>query len=352
MLENLAYLHYGYMYEQGEKVSEISLEPPKNGLALLLALCTWITSSESATAAPVLEYGNSGEAVVSLQNQLKQANCLPQDASSDGRYGEITRAAITRLQQQHKLLVDGIAGKQTYAALDANQTCTASTSNTGPKLGDRGKEVELLQIQLANWGFPLDQKKRLEPTGKFDLATQEALQEFEKSFELEPDDGRLDPQTSKILWQPRIEALIEASRYEYWSDYTLRWITSALKKDATKAVPKLLTLLRDRQNDSFVRTIAAETLGYMGVEANQVIPSLITVATNKTEEKNLRRQAVKVIGGFGADARDAVEPLLVILRDKAEEERLRKQVVDSLSEIGPAAQAAIPTLITLLDDKN
>lgn len=204
MLETLADLHYSYLYEHDATGSEVCLESSKNLVTLSLAVCTLVTT-QPAEAALMLQYGSSGEAVVNLQNQLKQAGCLAQDAFSDGFYGKRTLAAVTKLQQQHGLLADGIAGQQTYTALGKGQTCDSDSPGGKLKLGSNGREVQLLQIQLNNWGFPLN-GVRLKPTGKFDTATQKALQEFETFFKLEQD-GILSLQDSKILWTLRVNAL-------------------------------------------------------------------------------------------------------------------------------------------------
>lgn len=448
MLENLAYLHYGYIYEQGEEGSAICLKPGQGWVTLPLAICTWLASPQSAEAVSALEYGASGKAIVSLQNQLKQASCLPQENPINGEYNKATYAAVTSFQQQNNLLVDGIVGNETYAALAKKQTCNAS--GEGLKLGNQGEEVRLMQIQLNNWGFPLDpQKPRLKPSGKFDPATQEALQEFKKFFGLGYSDS---PKVSEILWKPRATALVE-----YLNHYSFQWIAPALENleptekpeaivtilsilessgtykhrtpapdaaaalgilraDATTTVPRLLTLLRDRQNvranaaralgyigvdanqvipaltavatnkneeryirhaaveaiggfeadavepllgilknpteDHHLRVIAAEALGYIGVDANQVIPALTAVATNKNENLGLRHDAVEAIGEFGADAKDAVEPLVEILKDPNENFNLHNVVIEALGKMGSTAQAAIPTLMVLLDDQN
>lgn len=65
---------------------------------------------------PTLQQGDSGQAVVTLQNDLDQ---LGYNLSQDGQFGPLTRAAVVNFQQNHALVPDGIVGPLTWAAINA-----------------------------------------------------------------------------------------------------------------------------------------------------------------------------------------------------------------------------------------
>jgi peptidoglycan hydrolase-like protein with peptidoglycan-binding domain len=67
--------------------------------------------------APQLSFGDTGEWVLRLQTRLQALGLF--DGVLDGTFGEITKLAVTRLQQEHGLPADGAVGEQTWAALAA-----------------------------------------------------------------------------------------------------------------------------------------------------------------------------------------------------------------------------------------
>jgi peptidoglycan hydrolase-like protein with peptidoglycan-binding domain len=74
-----------------------------------------MTSTPTATATdPTLNQGDSGAAVTKLQQLL---NAKGINLRVDGVFGDETRAAVVKFQQQNGLVVDGIVGTQTWQAL-------------------------------------------------------------------------------------------------------------------------------------------------------------------------------------------------------------------------------------------
>ena len=65
---------------------------------------------------PVVARGSQGDAVIQLQNLLRDADFA---VAVDGDFGPGTEVALTRFQSENKLDSDGIVGPQTWAALDA-----------------------------------------------------------------------------------------------------------------------------------------------------------------------------------------------------------------------------------------
>jgi len=70
----------------------------------------------AVSARPVLSQGASGPAVVELQKLLTRAG---QAVSADGRFGPATYAAVVAFQRSRGLIVDGVVGPRTWAALGA-----------------------------------------------------------------------------------------------------------------------------------------------------------------------------------------------------------------------------------------
>lgn len=64
----------------------------------------------------VLKYGDSGEPVRCLQDQLRKAGYF--SGPSTGYFGSQTKHAVIAFQQDYGLVVDGIAGPQTLSALN------------------------------------------------------------------------------------------------------------------------------------------------------------------------------------------------------------------------------------------
>ena len=73
------------------------------------------SASSARGASPLLKEGDTGKAVVKLQNKLKKVGFNP--GLADGDFGPATRAALIGFQKSAGLLADGIAGPRTLAAL-------------------------------------------------------------------------------------------------------------------------------------------------------------------------------------------------------------------------------------------
>ena len=76
-----------------------------------------------------LRYGSQGDDVRTLQMRLNENGSYNLD--TDGIFGAKTQAAVKDYQQKNGLAVDGIAGDQTWGALNGAATTTATPNNTG-----------------------------------------------------------------------------------------------------------------------------------------------------------------------------------------------------------------------------
>ncbi|MBB6177513.1 peptidoglycan hydrolase-like protein with peptidoglycan-binding domain [Anoxybacillus tengchongensis] len=139
-----------------------------------------------------LKRGDKSDYVKTLQSWLYKAGFNP--GGIDGVYGGNTESAVKEFQKKVGITADGIAGKQTYQALQRyvrTETTTAqsnsSNSNdrwTGQTLreGNRGQAVKDLQTKLQRLGYNIGTID-----GVYGKQTTEAVRSFQKANGLEVD---------------------------------------------------------------------------------------------------------------------------------------------------------------------
>jgi hypothetical protein len=113
----------------------------------------------------------------------------------DGVQGPKTVRAVRVFQRRHHLVVDGLAGPQTRAALGSRGQPLFGTRVL--RQGMRGYDVGVLQFLLRTRGL---RPGRLD--GHFGRGTEVALRRFQKRHGLAPD-GVLGPRTAKRLCRMR-----------------------------------------------------------------------------------------------------------------------------------------------------
>lgn len=138
-----------------------------------------------------LEFGASGAEVEEVQKKLKAVGFDP--GPIDGLFGPATEAAVLAFQWSEDLLVDGIVGSRTLAALDLLMERETITELPLLQAGSTGAMVEELQKKLESLGFspgPID--------GIFGERTEAAVLAFQEKRDLEID-GIVGPQTRAAL---------------------------------------------------------------------------------------------------------------------------------------------------------
>jgi len=123
-MESLALTHASLTYEDTNPAPQLrsfealnlSLAKTAVGALALSVALSIVSAAESAMA--YLSYGSTGGDVVYLQNLLKSAGYFPMSVGSTGYYGDITYDAVVSYQMDMGLMVDGIAGAQTFASLE------------------------------------------------------------------------------------------------------------------------------------------------------------------------------------------------------------------------------------------
>lgn len=98
--------------------------------SLLCAIALVFTAASPFTEVSALsKYGSRGEEVRQIQTRLK--NWGYYSGSIDGIYGSQTEAAVRYFQRKNGLTVDGIAGKNTLAAMGISSSSSSSSSASG-----------------------------------------------------------------------------------------------------------------------------------------------------------------------------------------------------------------------------
>ncbi|MEH2329004.1 peptidoglycan-binding domain-containing protein [Nostoc sp.] len=235
-MENLAYLHLAFAYEDSTPSELVSLSslfkdaaaPDWKRLSgrawkymLPLALSLSILGAVSSVMA--LEKGDQGPSVRNLQQKLKTAGFY--QASVTQVYDVSTQEAVQRFQKAAGLPVDGIVGastlqkleswqakKSTTVATQAKKTTAVSAQAKKPSTtssassatskrrnpnylakGDEGEDVRALQERLRVAGFYYGNA-----TGIFGPITEESVKRFQDSYKLSVD-GIAGPATLSKL---------------------------------------------------------------------------------------------------------------------------------------------------------
>ena len=168
--------------------------------ALALALIIVLLSASGAAALTLyqtLEYGDSGDDVVKLQESLNTLgfNC----GSVDGKFGSGTEDAVKAYQKSMGLKQDGKAGTLTlnalYNAADAAKTTYEPATNSSTlEYGDSGERVRLLQDALKGLGYSVGKVD-----GKFGLLTRAAVIAFQRAKNITAD-GLAGTKTLELLY--------------------------------------------------------------------------------------------------------------------------------------------------------
>ena len=163
----------------------------------------------NTTPTPTLKKGASGASVSEMQQLLKNAGFDP--GAIDGKFGPNTEKALKAFQKAMGLVVDGICGPKSWAALKAGSTPSSSPvgsaapasaspaavapSSTKPvlKKGSSGASVSEMQQLLKNLGFDPGAVD-----GQFGPGTEKALKAFQSAKGLAVD-GICGPNTWAAL---------------------------------------------------------------------------------------------------------------------------------------------------------
>ncbi|MFS0517572.1 peptidoglycan-binding protein [Nostoc sp. UIC 10607] len=232
-MENLAYLHLAFAYEDSTPSELVSLSSLFNKAAApdwkrlsgrawkyMLPLALSLSILGAVTSVMALEKGDRGPSVRNLQQKLKTAGF--HQAPVTQVYDVSTQEAVRRFQKAAGLPVDGIVGASTLQKLENWQAKKPSTTTTQAKKatvvstqakkpsttssassqrrnpnylskGDEGEDVRVLQERLRVAGFYYGNA-----TGIFGPITEESVKRFQDSYKLSVD-GVVGPATLRKL---------------------------------------------------------------------------------------------------------------------------------------------------------
>ena len=154
-------------------------------VAILCLLVTGLAVAPVAHASNGRPSGRIAALQVGLRAQRLYAGPI------DGLTGPLTKAGLTRLQRTHGMRADGRLGAQERRALGLLGTPLLGQRELWPGLA--GWDVASLEFQLIGYGLP-----RAAVDGRFDGATQAALERFQRRHGLRPD-GIAGRQTYRAL---------------------------------------------------------------------------------------------------------------------------------------------------------
>lgn len=133
----------------------------------------FIDTTGGTTMSTILKLGSQGDAVKEMQQKLIFLEYDLGTAGADGDFGSKTDAAVRAFQTDAKITVDGQAGPQTLAALDAAviaKKAQTSIIDYKPALDAANKQIDDLEAKVlflsneiaAGQSFVADLKSQLE----------------------------------------------------------------------------------------------------------------------------------------------------------------------------------------------
>ncbi|MGI6668448.1 MAG: peptidoglycan-binding domain-containing protein [Acetivibrionales bacterium] len=158
----------------------------KKRITCAVAIVVFIVLAAGYTSvfasSPVLRHGSRGSEVTALQKDLVKLGYLSVDPT--GYYGDLTEAAVKKLQKDYGCEVDGIAGKITLSLIDRLRGRTSSSTGNAGLLreGDENNHVTALQKDLIKLGY-----LKTKATGYYGPATKAAVISLQKKYGLEVD---------------------------------------------------------------------------------------------------------------------------------------------------------------------
>ena len=106
------------------------------------------TPTPTPETKPTLRRGSSGKYVTLAQTELINKGYSCGKFGADGEFGAATETAVKAFQRDHGLTVDGVIGKNTWAALDSTEPTTLYTVSI-PHLSKSKADALILQYPDA-----------------------------------------------------------------------------------------------------------------------------------------------------------------------------------------------------------
>lgn len=189
-MENIGYTYAASAYEAPESIELVPFRfdfnifaglnrkklPSFAAMRLLSVAITLFCLSCAGQALALEKYGSQGASVTAIQKCLKQLKYF--NAPVTGYYGSTTQSAVKQFQQDNRLSVDGVVGKNTQTTLDSKcKSQKPASKQTGVlQVGSSGAAVKKLQEDLKQLNYFVGN-----PTGYFGPVTKDAVMRFQKA---------------------------------------------------------------------------------------------------------------------------------------------------------------------------
>ena len=193
-------------FQQQKGINPIGIVGPRTREAMRLALNPQRVNSPNPPVSratgrfcdyrrEIISIGCRGEWVGQLQQRLKVLNYF--SGNPTGYFGNVTRNAVVKFQQDNRLPITGSVDARTWGAM--NRTALPPVSSPTPPpgflgMGSRGSQVTTLQQNLKQLNYFYGV-----PTGFFDDSTREAVMRFQRDYQL-PMTGSVNPRTSEAIF--------------------------------------------------------------------------------------------------------------------------------------------------------
>ncbi len=114
------------------------------------------------------------------------------------------------------------------------------------------------------------------------------------------------------------------------------------------AIPLLMEALNEK--DERIRGVAALAFQYMGSDAKPAIPKIIAMLQNKQEDEQNRRNAMRALGNLKKNAVSAIPALINTIEDKQNSKSIVLAAADALQKID--SLVVIPYLVNNISEKD
>jgi esterase/lipase superfamily enzyme/HEAT repeat protein len=157
-------------------------------------------------------------------------------------------------------------------------------------------------------------------------------------------------QTLQQIGGPAAPALTQALGEDELA-YRIGFTLEELGPAAKPALPALIDVVENKENDDLTRSLAADAIGKIGPAARDAVPTLIRVARDEDNQEDLRCSALLSLGHIGGAAREATPHLIQIMGEPLDFDMVRWNAAEALPKIGAPADQAVPALLALCAGK-
>lgn len=215
-----------------------------------------------------LSYGSSGDEVKKLQQSLINAGYDLGSTGADGKFGDLTQAAVKQYQQANGLAVDGIAGKNTLGKL----------------YGSAAEGTQQNTQQAAPAAKPDYSEYKYDASS--DAAYQQALQALQQASKETPTyAGSYDEQLNTIFQQ-----IINRDTFKYdlnsdmlYQQYKDQYTT--LGKMAMKDTMGQAAALTGGYGSSYGQSVGQQQYDAYLQQLNEVVPELYGMAYDQYQQE-------------------------------------------------------------------